>query len=121
MPLLADVLGDDVVANLARTAGLLAADNAVLDALAEREWRACVDAEGLSVPEVARMPAAVRTRVLRLFALNAGTSGGALSHRHIEALDALVVDWHGQGPVALPGGIEVIRRSEHLVTPRDVL
>jgi tRNA(Ile)-lysidine synthase len=54
---------------------------------------------------------AVRTRVLHGWARSLGVPGAALSHRHIVALDALVTDWHGQGPVALPGAIEVVRRN----------
>jgi tRNA(Ile)-lysidine synthase len=38
-----------------------------------------------------------------------------MSHRHVAALDALVTDWHGQGPTSLPGGIVVGRRSGALV------
>ncbi|HKS98205.1 MAG TPA: TilS substrate-binding domain-containing protein, partial [Rugosimonospora sp.] len=56
-----------------------------------------------------------RTRVLRGFALGLGAPGGALSSRHIDALDALVCDWRGQGPVALPGGYQVVRDGNRLV------
>ena len=41
------------------------------------------------------MPSAIRTRLLHLWARRLGASGSALSHRHVEALDALVTDWHG--------------------------
>jgi tRNA(Ile)-lysidine synthase len=33
----------------------------------------------------------------------------------VAALDALIIGWHGQGPVHLPGGIEVARRKDALV------
>ena len=39
------------------------------------------------------------------------------------ALDALVCDWHGQGPVHLPGRVGVRRESGRLVAgspPREV-
>ncbi len=114
LPILAEILGPDVVANLARTARLVAADVAALDALA-----AAVDVGqgALDVAELAALPAAVRTRVLRAFALRLGAPGGALAATHIDALDALVVAWRGQGPVALPGGIEVSRRDGWLRGP----
>jgi len=114
LPVLAEILGPDLVPNLARTARLVAADVAALDALA-----AAVDlAPGvLSIAELAGLPAAVRTRVLRAFALRLGAPGGALSSAHIDALDALVTAWRGQGPVALPGGIEVSRRAGWLCGP----
>jgi tRNA(Ile)-lysidine synthase len=111
LPLLVEVLGADVVDNLARTARLVADDVAALDALA-----AAVDvgAGGLDVAELAALAPAVRTRVLRAFALRLGAPGGALSAQHIDALDRLVTAWRGQGPVALPGGIEVSRRAGRL-------
>jgi tRNA(Ile)-lysidine synthase len=113
LPLLAEVLGPDVVDNLARTAKLIADDVAALDALA-----AAVDVGGdLDVARLAPLAPAVRTRVLRAFALRLGAPGGALSARHIDALDSLVTAWRGQGPVALPGGIEVSRRAGRLCGP----
>jgi tRNA(Ile)-lysidine synthase len=114
LPVLAEILGPDVVPNLARTARLVADDVAALDALA-----AAVDVSAgvLPVKELAGLPAAVRTRVLRAFALRLGAPGSALATAHIDALDALVTAWRGQGPVALPGGIEVSRRSGWLCGP----
>jgi tRNA(Ile)-lysidine synthase len=111
LPVLVDLLGADVVDNLARTARLVAADNAVLDELAAAalnvDEAGALDLEGLE-----DLPAAIRTRVLRLWATQ--LAGNALTYAHIEALDALVTDWHGQGPTALPGGVEVVRRYGHL-------
>lgn len=118
LPALVAALGPDVVDNLARSAALLAADTTVLDALAARAGEEATEPDGrLRVTGLVDLPAAVRTRVLRAWALSHGASGGALSHRHIQALDALVVDWHGQGPVGLPGGIAIARRGETLVPP----
>jgi tRNA(Ile)-lysidine synthase len=69
----------------------------------------------LEVAALAALPAAVRTRVLHGWARELGVPGGALSHRHVAALDALVTAWHGQGPAVLPGGIRVARRDGTLV------
>ena len=63
----------------------------------------------LEVGEIAGLPRAVRTRVLRAWA------GGSLSAERTAALDALVTAWHGQGPVQLPGGATVRRESGRLV------
>ena len=52
---------------------------------------------GCRSPRWPRLPAAVRTRVLHAWARELGAPGAALSHRHVAALDALVIDWHGQG------------------------
>jgi tRNA(Ile)-lysidine synthase len=67
------------------------------------------------VAALAGLPAAIRTRVLHAWARELGAAPGALSHRHVEALDALVSSWRGQGPTQLPGGIVVSRRGGTLV------
>ena len=112
-----EALGPAVVANLARSAGQIAADNAALDALARPARLSAYGKDGLSVgvSEMSGMPDAIRTRVLHAWAKELGASGAALSHRHVEALDALITDWHGQGPVHLPGGIQVARVRGRLV------
>jgi len=66
---------------------------------------------------VAELPLEQQALVLRAFALRLGAAPGALATAHIDALDALVVGWHGQGAVALPGGILVTRRAGRLTGP----
>ncbi|SCG76574.1 tRNA(Ile)-lysidine synthase [Micromonospora rifamycinica] len=70
---------------------------------------------GLSVAALAGLPGAVRGRVLHAWARELGATPGALSHRHVDALDALVTAWRGQGPTALPGGRRVGRRDGRLL------
>jgi tRNA(Ile)-lysidine synthase len=115
LPALIAALGPAVVDNLARTAGQLAADTAALDALAAAALAGARTGDGLAVEALTGLPVAVRTRVLHAWAAELGAPGGALSHRHVAALDALVTAWHGQGPTALPGGIVVARRANVLV------
>ncbi|MFG3577143.1 tRNA lysidine(34) synthetase TilS [Micromonospora chersina] len=117
LPALVEALGPGVVGNLARTARLLAADTAALDELAGAALAEVRAAEGgLSVDGLAALPAAVRTRVLHAWARELGAPPAALSHRHVAALDALVTDWHGQGPAHLPGGLPVRRQAGRLTT-----
>lgn len=118
LPALTAALGPAVLDNLARTATLVAADTAALDALAAR---ALAEARcgagpiaGLAVPVLSRMPVAIRGRVLHAWARELGAPPAALSHRHVLALEALVTAWHGQGPVHLPGAIQVSRRADVL-------
>ncbi|HEX5741769.1 MAG TPA: TilS substrate-binding domain-containing protein [Pilimelia sp.] len=63
----------------------------------------------MAVAVLAAAPAAVRTRALHRWVREAGSPGGALAHRHIAAVDRLVTDWRGQGPVDLPGTLRVCR------------
>ena len=109
LPLLEDVLQSGVAEALARTAALTQADLDALDAIAAGIVR---ESETLDVTDLKDQPQAIRTRVLRAWALAAGT--GQLTATHIGALDALVVGWHGQGPVDLPGGFAVRRASGRL-------
>ena len=115
LPVLEETLGPGVSAALARTADLLRADADALDAIAADAHRQALAVDGsLDVAVLARLPTAVRTRVLRAAALAAGSPGGALSAVHVRALDALITDWHGQQAVALPGSLAGVRRSGRL-------
>jgi tRNA(Ile)-lysidine synthase len=110
LPVLVEALGPDLVDNLARTARLVAADLTALDELAEQAEPKVRDGTGgLRVEALAALAPALRGRLLRRYTRELGVSGSALSSAHLDALDALVTAWHGQGPVALPGGIRVAR------------
>jgi tRNA(Ile)-lysidine synthase len=65
---------------------------------------------GLAIEELAALPAAIRSRVLRNAAIAAGCPAGALTAGHVAALDALVTGWRGQRGTDLPGGIRGRRR-----------
>jgi tRNA(Ile)-lysidine synthase len=108
-------LGPAVVPNLVETARQAARDTEALDALAAAALAGVVAADGsVDLGGLVDLPAAVRTRVLHRWARSLGVPGSALSHRHVDALDALVVDWHGQGAVHLPGAVEVRRGDGRL-------
>ena len=120
LPLLDDVLAGGVAPALARTADLLRDDLEALDG-----WAASVinshpagpqtcttRVDHLEIAVVADLPRAVRTRVLRAWAVRGGAD--PLSAERTAALDALVTDWHGQGPVPLPGGLDAVRASGRL-------
>ncbi|WP_432984798.1 tRNA lysidine(34) synthetase TilS [Dactylosporangium sp. CA-233914] len=105
-----EALGERVVGNLARTARMVRVDSEYLDEVAGVALReALVEPGRLSVDALRRMPEAVRGRVLHGWALRLGCPGTGLSYQHVVALEALVVGWHGQGAVALPGGLFVTR------------
>lgn len=115
LPALVGALGPGVVANLARTAALVAADTAALDALAGEALGAARSDDGLSVATLVGLVPAIRSRVLHVWARECGAVPAALSYQHVTALDSLVTDWRGQGPVDLPGGLRVTRRAGSLV------
>ncbi|MGK5497144.1 tRNA lysidine(34) synthetase TilS [Streptomyces sp. URMC 125] len=69
----------------------------------------------LDVPGLHALPPAVRRRVLRRAAVAAGSPAGSLFARHIEEIDRLITDWHGQRAVNLPGRVAARRQGGTLV------
>lgn len=102
LPTLVEVLGPGALGGLARTASLLRADEEALELWTNQ---ALSDPQALTVAQLEKLPLAVRSRVLRRSALDAGAPGGALNADHLAAVDRLVTQWHGQGPVSLPGRV----------------
>jgi tRNA(Ile)-lysidine synthase len=119
LPLLEEVLGGGVAPALARTAALLREDLDALDALADAELSSLAADGTLPAEPLARLPAALRRRVLRGWLRAAGVPD--LQAVHLHAVEALVVRWRGQGPVDLPGGAGVVRASGRLalLPPED--
>ena len=69
----------------------------LLDSLTERSDTGIV----LSVAGLAEQPDALRNRMIRGAAR--AEFGSHLSREHTRAVAALVTDWHGQGPINVPG------------------
>jgi len=113
LPLLEDILGGGVAAALARTADLVRTDTDLLDTLA-------AEAHTVEVAELAVLHPALRSRVLRRAALEAGAAADELAAHHIDELARLVVDYRGQQRIELPGRVAARRadgRIEFFTTP----
>jgi tRNA(Ile)-lysidine synthase len=116
LPALEAALGPGVAEALARSASQIRADAEVLDDLAASQAELARDGDGAwEAGQLASLPAAIRTRVLRQAAIAGGCPAGALTARHIEALDALLTSWHGQRWTDLPGGIRGTRHCGKLL------
>ena len=115
LPALERALGPGIAEALARSADLLRHDADALDDAADKA-RADLTATdgGLDLDALAALAPAIRTRVLRQAAIDAGAPAGTLAKGHVDTLDALVTGWHGQGPVSLPGGLVGERRCGRL-------
>ena len=113
LPVLERELGPGVAEALARTAEQLREDDEALDGLA-LEWAQELvsqtedGAVALDVRGLAADPAALRQRIIRLVV--SAEFGVALTRTHTLAVAALITDWHGQGPVDLPG-VRVVRQN----------
>ena len=121
LPVLEAALGPGTAAALARTAELARDDADALDQWAATSYAAVADADGsLDVGALEQLVPAIRRRVLRLASLRAGIAAGSLAAVHLIAIEALVTDWHGQGPVSLPGGHRATRRYGKLYVGTDL-
>ena len=115
LPVLEDELGPGVAATLARTADLLRADTTYLDAVADAALESAREQGGVSVAALMVLPDAIRSRVLRNAAVEAGALSAELFHTHVLEVDRLVTDWHGQKWVDLPGHLRAVRHAGLLV------
>jgi len=111
-------LGTGVVLGLSRSADLLRDDADALDAYADEAWQQCVSRDGVTwsadCVQLQGLRAAVRTRVIRRMALAAGSPGESIGVDQVRVLEALVIDWHGQGETRLPGGVRADRACGRL-------
>jgi hypothetical protein len=104
-----ETLGPGFRAGLVRSARLLRADADALDALAAEHAPSVRTGDGLDAARLAALPPAIGGRIIKSFLIAAGAPGGSLSATQIDAVAALVTNWHGQGPVAVAGGLRVVR------------
>ncbi len=100
LPTLEQQLGPGITEALARSAALARADADFLDELAAAAAADLVG-PGLEVEAVAALPTPIATRVLQSWLRESGAVD--VTAVHVQAVWALVVDWHGQVGVDLPG------------------
>lgn len=108
LPLLEEVLHGGVAAALGRTARQVREDGDALDELAA----AHPIGTDVEVAPLAGLVGAVRRRVLRRWLLDRGVA--ELTDSHLRAVETLITQWRGQGPIWLPGGIAVARSGDVL-------
>jgi tRNA(Ile)-lysidine synthase len=103
LPTLEAELGPGVAEALVRTAELVRDDNELLDRLAAEASRieGLGGTDTLDCAALQAQPPALRRRIIRLWLLTHGL--GDLSLRHISAVESLVIDWHGQKAIQVPG------------------
>lgn len=105
LPVLEQHLGPGVAEALARTAETLREDGEALDHMADEVAEDVVELEeaglSLGVAALAANPPALRQRLIRLAV--ASEFHVSLSRAQTLEVARLVTDWHGQGPLDLPG------------------
>lgn len=112
IPALTKALQKDSVPALAAVATSMQQDEDALALWAKKHFEINAD---LEIKQLQEVPVAVRKRVYRL-ALEAGGYHLAQPHQtQLEAVDALVAKWQGQGAVDFPGGWQIYRKGKNLV------
>jgi tRNA(Ile)-lysidine synthase len=113
LPKLEESIGPGITEALARSADLLRDDADALDGWATKV-AADLDLSDLEITQLADLPKAVRTRLLRMAIYAAGAPMGSITADHVASVEAFVTSWHGQGACSLPGGVKVSRISGRL-------
>ena len=114
-----EAISESAVDKICRTAGMIAADNDVLDAAADQLLRENAKGSILNAAAITAEPEAVRRRVLRKWWNAEGPvlEEHALSAAQTEALTALLDV--PKGKTNLPGGVYAVRTGKHLILRRS--
>ncbi len=110
-------LGPGVGAALARSADLLRADAEALDEASDTAYSR-LGAPPWPVEQLRGYPTAIRTRLWQRMVVAAGSPPGSLAASHLQSIDALYTQWHGQGPIDVPGAIRIFR-ADGLIWPQS--
>jgi tRNA(Ile)-lysidine synthase len=111
LPMLEQELGPGVAEALARTADLLREDAEALDNLAGRQLERLRAADGLPIADVAALDAAVRHRVIRRAAIDAGAIDSELTRAHVLNVAAMALASEGGKQIQLPGHVTAYRTA----------
>jgi tRNA(Ile)-lysidine synthase len=111
MPVLERELGPGIAEALARTGESLQEDMTALDDLAAALRADIAEPGGLPVNRLVAVVPALRRRILRAAAVDAGAVPGELFRTHVLALDGLVLGRRGR-EVQLPGHVTAYRDSD---------
>lgn len=118
LPQLSKVLGQDIVPSLGRSAQLADEDATFIDNWAQKCYATgeFEIAGEVSVDALGKEEKPIRMRLWKL--IFAARSQAMLTAKHLEELDRLVMHWHGQGPISLPGGWSA-RRNDRVEKTRQ--
>lgn len=126
LPFLQRFTGGDVVTHLAEASRSARRDKSYLDAETDKAMALAVSFNPeqsdsgveliMRVPQMEALHPAIRLRVIAhaLSVVNIPCNS-----RHIEAINRLITDWHGQGAVFLPRGHSVIRQRHVIRVCQD--
>ena len=107
LPMLARELNPRIREALARTAGILRAEDEHLDAAARRASRRCTRHDGLDAAALLRCPAPLRGRIVLEWLRASGVGEACLTHAAVDRVLAMAEDARGSRSAPLGGGRRV--------------
>ena len=117
LPLMESLIGPGIKEALARSARIFREDSEALEILTEEIFATIPDPAFIEVALLEKLPTALRKRVIRRAISRLGAN--RISAEQLDWVDALISDWRGQGPVALPAGVTARRESGRLALSRE--
>jgi tRNA(Ile)-lysidine synthase len=120
LPELAKRYNPRVVHAMANAATILEAEDALLNAMAEKELRAVLISRSpeelvLSIPRMATLPSALRWRIIRRSAEYLRESRSGLTFQQTLAIDRLLLTGGAQGTIQASGGLRARRAGDGIV------
>lgn len=107
--------GQDIVNPLVKTAQISAEDADALEFYAEDAYGRFRTQSAWSADALKGFPAAVRKRMYRKKLIEVGAISDTVSFDITNRVDEFVINWHGQGAVAVSNGVSVSREAGELV------
>ena len=117
LPMMESEIGPGIAQALARSARIFREDADALDTLTEEICATIPDLTSIEIALLEQLPSALRKRVIRRAVASLGAT--RISAEHLDWIDALVSQWHGQKEVALPAGVTARRESGRLALSRQ--
>jgi tRNA(Ile)-lysidine synthase len=117
LPLMESLIGPGIKEALARSARIFREDSDALESLTDEIFATIPNPAMIEVALLEKLPTALRKRVMRRAISRLGAN--RISAEQLDWVDALISDWRGQGPVALPAGITARRESGRLALSQE--
>jgi tRNA(Ile)-lysidine synthase len=117
LPLMESLIGPGIKEALARSARIFREDSDALESLTDEIFATIPNPAMIEVALLEKLPTALRKRVMRRAISRLGAN--RISAEQLDWVDALISDWRGQGPVALPAGVTARRESGRLALSQE--
>jgi tRNA(Ile)-lysidine synthase len=118
MPRLKEKIDPAVAVRLARLADIARGEDEELNRLARERMAGMIEGDIVLRGALLAEPEAMRRRIVRLWIEQARGGLKSIGFDHIEAILDLIATGPPQGRVAIPGGLDVVRRYEELAIER---